>query len=91
MIGQTAVVIAEVANAPAKLVQKFGQETGKMPIFKAAFLEEMTFVGEDKLKVLASLKSKDELLADVMALLQSPMNSLLSALENKEEKHAVEA
>ena len=79
--GNTSLMFAEVGNAPAKLIKDFRKKS-KYPILKAAFIEEMTYVGDEQLDFLASIKSKDELIADVVALLQAPMNNVLSALKS---------
>ena len=68
--GSTAVMFANVANAPAKLLKEYKKEG--VPALKAAYAEESIFVGADKLEELANIKSKNELIADVVALLQSP-------------------
>ncbi len=79
--GNTALMFAEAGSAPAKLIKEFRKKS-KYPILKAAFIEEMTYLGDEQLDFLASIKSKDELIADVIALLQSPMNNVLSALKS---------
>jgi large subunit ribosomal protein L10 len=79
--GNTSLMFAEAGNAPAKLIKEFRKKS-KYPILKAAFIEEMTYVGDEQLDFLASIKSKDELIADVVALLQAPMNNVLSALKS---------
>jgi len=79
--GNTSLMFAGAGNAPAKLIKDFRKKS-KYPILKAAFIEEMTYVGDEQLDFLASIKSKDELIADVVALLQAPMNNVLSALKS---------
>ena len=86
LVGQTALLFSEVANLPAKLMVDFGAEKGKAPILKAAYIEDAIYVGKDKLQALATLKSKEELVADVVALLQAPIRNVLSALEEKNKK-----
>ena len=77
----TSVMFCETANLPAKLIKEF-RKTHERPILKAAFVEESIYVGDDQLETLASLKSKDELIADVLALLQSPIKGVLSGLSS---------
>lgn len=78
--GSTAVMFANVANAPAKLLKEYKKEG--VPTLKAAYAEESIFVGADKLEELANIKSKNELIADVVALLQSPAKNVISALQS---------
>ena len=72
-------MISEVGNAPAKLIKDFRKKNDK-PVLKGAYVEEMVFVGDDQLKTLVDIKSKDELLGEVIGLLQSPAKNVLSAL-----------
>ena len=80
LIGNTAVMFTHTANVPAKLLKEYAKEG--IPALKAAYAEESLFVGADKLEELASLKSKNELIADVVALLQSPAKNVVSALQS---------
>ncbi len=77
----TSVMFCDTANGPAKLIKEF-RKTHEKPLLKAAFVEESIFIGDHELETLASLKSKDELIGDVLALLQSPMKGVLSALSS---------
>ena len=77
--GSTAVMFTTTANVPAKLLKEYTKEG--IPALKAAYAEESFFVGADRLEELASLKSKNELIADVVALLQSPAKNVVSALQ----------
>ena len=77
----TSIMFCETGNIPAKLIKDF-RLTNDRPLLKAAFVEESIYLGDEQLEMLASLKSKDELIADVLALLQSPMTNLLSALQS---------
>ena len=77
--GNTALMYSEVGNAPAKVIKNFRKKSEK-PILKGAFIEESIYLGDDKLDLLVALKSKEELVGDVVTLLQSPMKNLLSAL-----------
>ena len=76
--GNTAVMFCQTANVPAKLIKEYSKEG--IPALKAAYAEESIFVGADKLAELAALKSKNELIADVVALLQSPIKNVVSGL-----------
>ena len=91
--GNTAVMFTTVANAPAKIIKDFAKdkkEESKLRL-KAAYAET-GFYGADQLAELVAIKSKEELIADVVALLQSPIRNVLSALENKDaEKEAAVA
>ena len=77
--GTTAVMFTNVANAPAKLLKEYKNEN---PVLKAAYAEESFYVGADKLNELVSLKSKSELIADIMAMLEGPAQGVLNALES---------
>ena len=78
--GSTAVMFTTTANVPAKLLKEYTKEG--IPALKAAYAEESFFVGADRLEELASLKSKNELIADLVALLQSPAKNVVSALQS---------
>lgn len=77
--GNTAVMFTQTANQPAKLLKEYKDAN---PSLKAAYAEESIFIGADKLAELAALKSKNELIADVIALLQSPATNVVSALQS---------
>lgn len=77
----TAVLFTNVGNAPAKLIKTFNDKKMK-PVLKAAYVEESFYIGEDQLETLANIKSKNELIADVIALLQSPAKNVVSALQS---------
>jgi large subunit ribosomal protein L10 len=79
--GNTSVMFSETGNMPAKLIKDFSRKR-KRPLLKAAYVEESVYVGENQLDTLISLKSKNELIADVVALLQSPMKTVLSQLQS---------
>ena len=78
--GNTAVMFCNTANVPAKLLKEYTKEG--IPALKGAYAEEGIFVGADKIEELAAIKSKNELIADVVALLQSPAKNVLSALQS---------
>lgn len=80
LVGNTAVLFCNTANVPAKLLKDYKKEG--VPSLKAAYAEETLFVGAEKLEELAALKSKNEVIADVVALLQSPAKNVLSALQS---------
>ena len=79
--GNTAVMFAEVGNVPARLIKEFRKKHEK-PAFKAAFIQEDCYVGADQLEALVALKSKTELLGDIIGLLQSPAKNVISALKS---------
>ncbi|HXB41485.1 MAG TPA: 50S ribosomal protein L10 [Bacteroidia bacterium] len=83
--GNTALMTTEVSNAPAKVIKEFRSKGNDKPLLKGAFVEEMIFVGDNQLDALASLKSKNELIGEVIGLLQSPIRRVISALETKKE------
>ncbi len=77
--GTTAVFFCETANAPAKLLKEYPDG---VPSLKAAYAEEGFYVGADQLDALCHIKSKEEVIADIIALLQSPMKKVISALQS---------
>lgn len=77
--GSTAVMFCNTANVPAKLIKEAGKATG-VPALKAAYAEESFYVGADQLDALCAIKNKNEVIADVVALLQSPAKNVISAL-----------
>ena len=77
--GTTSVLFSEVANAPAKLLKEYKDG---VPSLKAAYAEEGIYVGADQLEALANIKSKNEVIADIVALLQSPAKNVISALQS---------
>ena len=77
--GATAVLLSENNNSPAKLIKGFQKTSDKLQL-KGAYVEESCYVGAEQLDVLVNLKSREELIADVVALLQSPMKNVISAL-----------
>jgi large subunit ribosomal protein L10 len=82
LAGPTTLMFCEVANAPAKLIQSFKKMKFPKPELKAAFAEESIYVGADQLDLLIAIKSKEELVGDLIALLQSPMRNLMSSLNS---------
>ncbi len=82
--GNSALMISETANAPAKLIQNF-RKKAEIPALKAAYLQETIYVGDENLGTLANIKSREEMIGEIIGLLQSPIRNVLSALQNKEE------
>jgi ribosomal protein L10 len=78
----TSLMCSNTGNAPAKLLKNFKKKDDVLPRLKAAYVEETVYVGEDQLETLATIKSKNELIADVVALLQSPAKNVVSALQS---------
>jgi large subunit ribosomal protein L10 len=77
----TSVMFCNVANIPGKLIKELNKKNAK-PLFKGAYAEDSVYVGENQLEALATLKSKEELIGDVIMLLQSPMKTVLGQLES---------
>jgi large subunit ribosomal protein L10 len=85
LTGETSMLLSNIGNAPAKIIQdlmKASKSKIKKQIFKAAYVEESFYIGEDQLESLITVKSKNELIADVIALLQSPAKNVISALQS---------
>lgn len=80
--GETALMFTDVSNSPAKVIKEFRKKAQK-PALKGAYVEEMIFIGDEQLDNLVALKSKNELIGDVIMLLQSPIQRVIGALENK--------
>ncbi len=78
--GNTAIMFSNVANAPAKLIDKYKKEG--IPALKAAYVQESCYVGAENLQALVNIKSKNELIGDVIGLLQSPIKNVVSALQS---------
>ena len=79
--GSTALMLCETGNAPAKLIKNF-RKTSDRPILKGAFIEECCYIGDDMIDALCNIKSKNDLIADIIALLQSPMKNVISGLQS---------
>ena len=82
LAGPTTLLLSDTGNAPAKLIKEFRGKKETIPAFKAAYVEETVYVGEQNLDALVAIKSKNELIADVVALLQSPAKNVISALQS---------
>ena len=79
--GNTSLMISETGNAPAKLIKDFRKKSDK-PLLKGAYIEETVYIGDDQIDYLESIKSKEELIGDVISILQSPAKKLILALES---------
>ena len=79
--GQTSLMISDKGNEPAKIIKEFRKKSDK-PVLKGAFVEEAIFIGDDQIDMLVSLKSKEELIGDIITLLQSPAKNVISALQS---------
>lgn len=80
--GPTAIMLTDTASAPAKLIKEFRSKDGKKPVLKAAYIDSDIFFGDDQLDTLIALKSKEELVGDILMLLQSPARNVISALSS---------
>lgn len=81
LTGGTSIMFAEAGNAPAKLIKDFRKKEDK-PILKAAYIEETVYVGDDNLDFLVAIKSREELIGDIIGLLQSPAKNVISGLKS---------
>jgi len=79
--GNTSVMYSETGNAPAKVIKAFRKKSDK-PLLKGAFIEETVYLGDDQLDMLVDIKSKEELIGDIIGLLQSPAKNVISALKS---------
>lgn len=79
--GNTSIMFSETGNGPAKVIKEFRKKSDK-PLLKGAFIEEAIFIGDDKLDTLVSIKSKEEVIGDIVGLLQSPAKNVISALKS---------
>lgn len=80
--GPTSILFAEVGNLPAKIIKDFRKKKTK-PLLKGAYIEESIYIGDDQLEVLESIKSKEELIGELIGLLQSPMKNVVSGLKGQ--------
>lgn len=83
----TSIMFSEKGNVPARLIKEF-RKTLDRPLLKAAYVEESFYIGDDQLDALASIKTKEEVIGDVILLLQAPTRNLLSALQSGKQKLA---
>jgi len=79
--GNTSLMFSESGNGPAKIIKDFRKKSDK-PILKGAFIEETVYIGDDQINQLVALKSKEEVIGDIISLLQSPAKNLISALKS---------
>ena len=79
--GNTSVMYSETGNVPAKLIKTFRKKSEK-PLLKGAFIEEAVYIGDDQLDMLVDIKSKEELIGEIVGLLQSPAKNVISALKS---------
>lgn len=79
--GSSSILFSKSANAPAKLIKQL-RRTGDKPVLKAAYIDSSIFIGDNQLDALINLKSKEELVADIIALLQSPVKNVISGLQS---------
>jgi len=81
LVGPTSLMISDTGNVPAKLIKEFRKKNDR-PFLKAAYVEEMCFIGDDQLTALTEIKSREELIGEVISLLQSPIKNVLGALQS---------
>ena len=79
--GNTSLMFSEVGNAPAKIIKDFRKKSEK-PFLKGAFVEESIYIGDDQISALVSLKSKEEVIGEIISLLQSPTKKIISSLKS---------
>ena len=88
LVGNTAIMYTNVPSAPGKLIKKLQREGFEKPVVKGAYVQDCVFIGADKLDQLAAIKTKEELIGDIIALLQSPIQRVIGGLENASEGKA---
>lgn len=81
LVGSTSLMFSETANLPAKVLKEFREENDK-PLLKAAFINQEVYIGDEMIKELVSLKSKEQLIGEVIGLLQTPIQNVISALNS---------
>ena len=79
--GNTSLMISETGNAPAKVIKEFRKKSDR-PVLKGAYIEESVYVGDDQLDTLVNIKSKEELIGEIITILQSPAKNVISALQS---------
>ena len=79
--GNTSIMFSEVGNAPAKVIKAFRKKSEK-PVLKGAYIEENIYIGDDQLEALVNIKSREELIGEIITLLQSPAKNVVSALQS---------
>ena len=88
LTGNSAILIADVANAPGKIIKEF-RKKGNKPVLKGAFITEDIYIGDENLDGLAAIKSRAEVIGEIIGLLQSPAQRVIAALQNQEGKEEV--
>ncbi len=81
LVGNTSVMYSEIGNAPAKVIKLFRKKSDK-PLLKGAFIEEAVYIGDEQLDALVDIKSREELIGEIVGLLQSPAKNVISALKS---------
>jgi len=81
LVGNTALMYSEIGNSPAKLIKAFRKKADK-PLLKGASIEDAIYLGDDQIKALCNIKSREELIGEVISILQSPAKNLISALQS---------
>lgn len=81
LVGSTSIMLSNTGNSPARLIKEFRAKNAK-PLLKAAYIEHTTYLGDDQLDALCNVKSREELIGDLVALLQSPARNVISALQS---------
>jgi large subunit ribosomal protein L10 len=81
LVGNTSIMFSETGNGPAKVIKDFRKKNEK-PILKGAFVDEAIYLGDDYLDALVNIKSKEEVIGDIISLLQSPAKNVISALQS---------
>jgi len=81
--GSTALMFSEIGNVPAKLIKEFRRKNER-PILKGALIGEDTYVGDNQIDTIANIKSREELIGDIIGMLQAPARNIISALQNRE-------
>ncbi len=81
VVGPSAIMLSEVGNSPARLIKDFRKKK-EIPAVKGAYIEEMVYLGDEQIDFLASIKSKEELIGDIITILQSPAKNVISALQS---------
>jgi len=82
LTGNSAIFISDVANAPGKIIKDFRKKSDK-PVLKGAYINAEIYIGDNQLDALATIKSKEELIGEIIGLLQSPAQRVISALQNQ--------
>lgn len=80
LVGETSIMLSNVGNLPARIIKDFRNKNSK-PLLKAAYIEQATYFGDDQLDALCNVKSREELIGDIVGLLQSPARNVISALQ----------